>query len=353
MADVIVDPDVPDHDAHLLRRHGPLLARIRRGWVPPPRSGASPAHKQKLQLGLSAALALLLVITVINSGFDGFGFLLGVVTVIIFMAGILRRDIDPAEDDREATLREVFEQARWYEGRFILLGDLDESSQRLLGRAGRAVQAVLGSRVNDEGLLDDVRNAVMLPAEEWEIARLLAKLSSLRAHHHRTVSSGFTPEVEAVAAPLARALDNSEAAVVARVEALERYATHVAEAERAFHAHRQIEELRGRLPQYEELVAESGADGFAVPELDRLAGDADLLEQALRRSVRSAHEAFRHLDPKDRNSLAPADDDTLHDDALHDGTSRDDTLHDTLHEGTWPGDPRERDTRPGDTWPGG
>ncbi|MFI9557310.1 hypothetical protein [Nonomuraea endophytica] len=339
MADVIVDPDVPDHDAHLLRRHGPLLARIRRGWVPPPRTDASPAHKQKLQLGLSAALAVLLIITVINSGFDGFGFVLGVVTVIIFMTGIIRRDIDPAEDEREANLREVFEQARWYEGRFILLGDLDESSQRLLGRAGRAVQAVLASRVNAEGLLDDVRNAVMLPAEEWEVARLLAKLSSLRAQHHRTVSNGLAPEVEAVAAPLARALDISEAAVVARVEALERYAAHVAEAERAFHAHHQIEELRERLPQYEELVAESGADGFAVPELDRLGADADLLEQALRRSVRSAHEAFRHLDPQDQKGLAPAEDDTPHDD--------------TPPGGTWPGDPRERDTRPGDTWPGG
>ncbi|MFI6538207.1 hypothetical protein ACIBHY_37545 [Nonomuraea sp. NPDC050547] len=334
MADVIVDPDVPDHDAHLLRRHGPLLARIRRGWAPPRRTDASPAHKQKMQLGLAAALAIVLVITVINSGFDGFGFLLGVVTVIIFMTGILRRDIDPAEDERETTLREVYEQARWYEGRFILLGDLDESSQRLLGRAGRAIQAVLCSRVNAEGLLDDVRNGVMLPAEEWEIARLLAKLSGLRAQHHRTVSTGLAPEVEAVAAPLARALDSSEAAVVARVEALERYATHVAEAERAFHAHHQIEELRGRLPQYEELVAESGADGFAVPELDRLADDADLLEQALRRSVRSAHEAFRHLDPHDRqdsNGLGSGD---------------------TPHLGIRPGDPRERDTSPGDTRPG-
>ncbi|MEV4898256.1 hypothetical protein AB0K48_53885, partial [Nonomuraea sp. NPDC055795] len=126
MADVIVDPDVPDHDAHLLRRHGPLLARIRRGWAPPPRTDASPAHKQKMQLGLSAALAILLIVTVVHSGFNGFGFLLGVVTVIIFMTGIFRRGIDPAEDEREAGLRRVYEQARWYEGRFILLGDLDK-----------------------------------------------------------------------------------------------------------------------------------------------------------------------------------------------------------------------------------
>nr|BFE80924.1 hypothetical protein GCM10020093_035250 [Planobispora longispora] len=96
--------------------------------------------------------------------------------------------------------------------------------------------------------------------------------------------------------PLERALVASEAAVVARVEALERYAGHVAEAEQALRAHEQIELLRSRLPRYEELLAETGANAFAVPEIDHLARDASRLEQALRDSVHSAHEAFRYLD---------------------------------------------------------
>ncbi|MGV9779752.1 hypothetical protein ACWDS7_48080, partial [Streptosporangium sp. NPDC003464] len=100
----------------------------------------------------------------------------------------------------------------------------------------------------------------------------------------------------AAMAPLERALAASEAAVVARVEALERYARHVSEADRALRAHDQIELLRARLPRYEELLAESGADAGSVPEIGRLAEDADQLERALRDSVRSAHEAFRHLD---------------------------------------------------------
>ncbi|MFC7721940.1 hypothetical protein [Nonomuraea recticatena] len=141
-----------------------------------------------------------------------------------------------------------------------------------------------------------MRNSVMLPQQEWEIARLLAKLSALRAEHNELIADGVAPEVAKAVQPLERALLNSEAAVAARVEALERYAGHVAEAERAYHAHGQIEELRARLPRYEELVAESGADGFAVPEISRLSEDADRLERALRRSVSSAHEAFRYLD---------------------------------------------------------
>ncbi|MGW4800184.1 hypothetical protein ACWEPC_47980, partial [Nonomuraea sp. NPDC004297] len=69
----------------------------------------------------------------------------------------------------------------------------------------------------------------------------------------------------------------------------------VADAERAYRARNQIERLSAKLPRYEELLAESGADRAAVPELSRLSDDADRLEQALRDSVSSAHEAFRHL----------------------------------------------------------
>ncbi|MEV0166117.1 hypothetical protein [Nonomuraea fuscirosea] len=296
MADVVVDPGVPPEDAQLLRESRRVLIKMRHGWVPEPRRSVSGLRARRIaSLGGVAFFGLLMGV-----GFLGRGLgllllvLLGIPLMIVLF---IRSDLAEEEDDEEDYEREVYEQLRWYEGRYVLPDDLDESSARILGRAQRAIAAVTGSRVNAEGLLDDVRNAVMLPAQEWEIARLLAKLSALRTKHRETVSQGLTPEVEAVAAPLARALDSSEDAVLARVEALERYAANVADAERAYLAQHQIEELRGRLHQYEELVAETGADGFAVPELERLAEDADRLEQALRRSVSSAQEAFRYLDP--------------------------------------------------------
>ncbi|MEU0479375.1 hypothetical protein ABZ260_09370 [Streptosporangium sp. NPDC006013] len=93
-----------------------------------------------------------------------------------------------------------------------------------------------------------------------------------------------------------RALAGSEGAVIAKVEALERYAAHVADAERAYRARDQIEALVERLPRYEELLAESGADALSMPENGHLTGEADELEQALRASIDSAHELFRHLD---------------------------------------------------------
>ncbi|MFI6597645.1 hypothetical protein ACIBHX_15420 [Nonomuraea sp. NPDC050536] len=293
MAEMVVDPGVPPEDASLLHDNPHLLSRMRRGWVPdpPPRRAGRLARVSVVIVGLLTILLMLMISGIVGTSTGAL--LLGVIGVPLIIMSLVGADIP--EGDGVRTDRETYQRARCYEGQYVLPEELDEASQRLLARAQSAIRAVTYSSVNAEGLLDGVRNAVMLPAQEWEIARLLAKLSALRAKHRQTVSEGLTPEVAAVAEPLARALDSSEDAVVARVEALERYATNVAEAERAYRAHHQIEELRGRLGEYEELVAESGADSFAVPEITRLAQEADQLEQALRRSITSAHEAFRHL----------------------------------------------------------
>ncbi|NRQ35516.1 hypothetical protein HII36_27335 [Nonomuraea sp. NN258] len=292
---MVVDPAVPPEVAGLLRANAPLLARIKAGWVPPPETRAD---RRKGQTGLVllaatpvvvALMAVLLATAAAPAGFTLLG--LFVLVVLTRMASITEVPYDDRPDERA-----VYERARWYDGRYLLPEEFDEDASRVLTRAQRAIGAVLRSHVNAEGLLDDARNAVMLPTQEWEIARLLAKLSALRREHHDLLARGIAPEVAAVVEPLDRALANSEAAVITRVEALERYAAHVAEAERAYHARGQIEELRARLPRYEELLAEAGADSLAVPEIERLAQDADQLEQILRRSVRSAHEAFRYLE---------------------------------------------------------
>ncbi|MGI5271353.1 hypothetical protein ACQEUU_19505 [Nonomuraea sp. CA-218870] len=290
--EVVVEPGVPPEDAQLIRDSGRILLRMRRGWIPePPRHGV--ARSRGVAVTVTAVALLLIMLGLMSRGIGLL--LLAFVGVPVLLVAFVRHDL--ADDDEEAVLdRETYEHLRWYEGRYVFAEDLDESARRLLARAQRAIATVNQSAVNTEGLLDGVRNAVMLPAQEWEIARLLAKLSALRAKHRQTVTGAAAPEVAAVAEPLGRALDSSEEAVVARVEALERYAANVTEAERAFHAHQQIEELRGRLHQYEELVAETGADAFAVPEIARLAEDADQLEQALRRSLSSAREAFGHLE---------------------------------------------------------
>lgn len=281
----------------MLRSNATLLARMRAGWTPS-NLGKRTAWRAtwKAARALAAAAALALAIVLFDAPiFAPFAVvMLGL--ALLFFGSMLKGDPLTEFEERAVAELSAFQQATIFDGRYVLTDGFDESSTKLMRRTRMAVDGVIRSKVNVDGLLDDVRNAVILPAQEWEIARLLSKLSSLRAEHREALEGGVTPEVAAVAEPLVRALDSSEAAVVARVEALERYAAHVAEAERAYRAHHQIEQLRSKLPRYEELLAESGADRSGAPEIEQLAQDADRLEQALRRSVQSAQDAFRYLE---------------------------------------------------------
>ncbi|SDI38731.1 hypothetical protein [Nonomuraea jiangxiensis] len=295
-AKVIVDPAVPDHVASLLRDNRKLLVRIHSGWVPERRRSHPAAGTAARLVATGTAVAAVVYGLALFVAERYTPFVVIMTGAALLIVGVLLRPRPDAEVERRHALeRDVHDAATANEGRYVLRESLDDPARSLMSRAQTAIDQVMASSVNTEGLLDDVRNAVMLPAQEWEIARLLAKLSALRSEHQEVVSEGVVPEVAAVAEPLAHALDSSHQAVLARVEALERYAGHVAEAERAYRARNQIERLSARLPRYEELLAESGADQSAVPELSRLSDDADRLEQALRDSVSSAHEAFRHL----------------------------------------------------------
>ncbi|WP_329429598.1 hypothetical protein OG339_13920 [Streptosporangium sp. NBC_01495] len=294
MQRVVVDPEVPRDVADLFRRNGPLLYRLRTGR--PPRD-VNDSRVPGMLVGIfggTVALAASGLFVIGAPPTASVAMLTTLISMYILILGVIYLARKPSPVDSVERL--LYAHSRHWQGRFLLLEDFDHDARHLLGRVQRAIDHVLRSRVNAMGMLDSVRNSVMLPAEEWEIARLLTKLSALRAKHRNLARGGRSPEVVAAMAPLERALAASEAAVLARVEALERYAGHVAEAERALLSQGQIEALRAHLPEYEQLVAETGAARFSGPEIGHLSEDADMLRRALRESVRSAHEAFRHLD---------------------------------------------------------
>ncbi|MBG0831131.1 hypothetical protein HS041_25555 [Planomonospora sp. ID67723] len=284
---MVVDPEVPAEAANLLRRNGPLLSRFRRGWTPEPGDGFRNAA---LVILGGTALPVLAGVSLVGAVAAPLILLMMVEAFVLLVLYLVRKPSPTGSLERV-----LYRQANEWQGRFLVLEDFDLPARGLLGRVQQAIDRILRSRVNNLGLLDSVRNSVMLPAEEWEIARLLAKLSALRARHRDLAGGGRTPEVIAAMEPLEQALADSEAAVVARVEALERYAHHVTEADHALLSQQQIEVIRAHLPEYEQLVAESGAGTLLAPEIGRLAQDADLLHRALHESVRSAHEAFRYL----------------------------------------------------------
>jgi hypothetical protein len=181
--------------------------------------------------------------------------------------------------------------------RYLTPEEFDELAKQLLQRVQAAVDTVLESEVHKEGLLDSVDNSVTLPQQEWEIAQVLARQSKLRNEQQEILTPGAEPEVEAALRPLRNKLDLSVKALTRRIEALELYAERTQAADRAYRAHRQLEEIASRAPAYDELLADTVRDDLAVPAIHRLAEQSEELTRTLRSRLEEATDAGTELAP--------------------------------------------------------
>lgn len=174
-----------------------------------------------------------------------------------------------------------------HHGRYYTADDFDERTLTYLKRARRAIRTVLNSRIGRAGLLDDVANAVMLPRQEWEIARTCAELNRIERQISMVASknaglSGLLDEQR-------RALEVSVEAVERRVAALEQYADRTKAANAAYREYEAIKQIEEIQTDIQELLARTARDDLAVAEIDRLSADTPLAE--LRRAVEAAKEA--------------------------------------------------------------
>ncbi|WP_030923227.1 hypothetical protein [Streptosporangium amethystogenes] len=149
------------------------------------------------------------------------------------------------------------------EGRIVTAADLSPEHAVLLARAQSAIRCITGSAVNQAGLLDSLDNAFILREQEWEIAWRLAQISLLEDGH----------------GSLQEAVDS----VQNRVEALEAYACHVAEADLAHRAQERLDAaLAARPSVVQDLLAETARDHHAVKQIQRLDEHARTLCEAIR-----------------------------------------------------------------------
>ncbi|WP_047870290.1 hypothetical protein [Nocardiopsis sp. RV163] len=143
------------------------------------------------------------------------------------------------------------------EGEFVSPGALDEESRALLGRAQRAVDAVLGSPLHECGLLlDTVRNRVVLADVEWSLARSLLHQTRVRERIARTPTPGERSREAAARAGAVLAAETAE--VTARIAVLEDYADRVRAAELDDRDRRSAREL--------DAIAAEAAEAGAVHE---------------------------------------------------------------------------------------
>ncbi len=179
---------------------------------------------------------------------------------------------------------------RLQHGKYLLPEDFDEAARRLLGRAQRAVKTVLEATVTRRGLLDELKNDLVLPEQLWDIAQVLREQTVLRARQ-RDVSRGMTTaELEAVLGPQRRALALSMEAIKRKVDLLDRYADRVRSADAALRAEAALEDG----DRYIELLARTEPAGDTTV-LQGFADEASALRDTLTRSINAARDAGRTL----------------------------------------------------------
>ncbi|MEO3856730.1 hypothetical protein [Acrocarpospora sp. B8E8] len=188
--------------------------------------------------------------------------------------------------------------ARRHRGRFRLAADFDREDAALMKRAQAAVAAVLESKVNEAGLLDDIANRVTLPRQEWEIAETLAEMTRLRREQRSVRKGKVTDRISTMLDSHQDALRLAAESLAERVDALEDYALRTMAADEAYVEWRTLQDLAEDSDAYRELLARTVRDRLAAGEIDAMTERARLVEAALRESVKDARRAGLVLLPE-------------------------------------------------------
>ncbi|GIH24438.1 hypothetical protein Aph01nite_27480 [Acrocarpospora phusangensis] len=281
----VLDPDIPPETRKALQADMALVRHVRTG-SPWSRYGSARQDGWRLP---GFFVALMMVVSWAWPQLGGLGTVLLIILGIAALSGIRRR--------RSAPRQRLAELARANPDWFRVDQDFDDDCRALVVRAQKAVRRVRKAEVYREGLLDVADHELMLPREEWEIAKALSKVTSLRADQAKLVAGGVADPVERALAPMRETLDTVVASVTARIEALERYAAKVQQADRLFQAHHQLRALADQADEYRDLLAGTVRDDLAIGELARLSRNADQLREALDESLAAARQAALEVSP--------------------------------------------------------
>lgn len=169
--------------------------------------------------------------------------------------------------------------------------DLTGDAQELLGRARRAMTAVLDSRVHREKWLDTQRNEAAFPRQEWAIAQALRDYSRVARKDQRAPQQTDNATVAELLTSRQRVLATSLQGIERRVAALEAYADQVAEADARYAEVREIERLAAGSDELLDLLARTAADDLAVAEIEALTDEAAVVASTFTKALESAKQA--------------------------------------------------------------
>jgi hypothetical protein len=295
-----VDPDMPHADRELLTAPGALLTPAcrdrparRRGYLPtdPDRRLAT---VDGAAMGLTGAILIAIFGTVPLAvgvlGLQGavpwesdssryavlLAELIAIVTIVIFGFRVAMFGQLTGRDPAEVA-------ARTHHGRYLTDDDFDRPSRVLLRRAQDAIDAVTSSAVCRADMLDQAAVQTALAGQEWDIAVALREQDRLRARRAELLPAIATgPMTAAVIGRQLQAAHIAESSIAVRVEALERYAAEVGEADAAYqdwHRAARLAELHG---QHLDMLARTAADEHGIAEIEAMSQQARAIRLVLR-----------------------------------------------------------------------
>jgi hypothetical protein len=173
---------------------------------------------------------------------------------------------------------EVWQRAaREAHGHYVVPADLTDDAAELLALAQQAVRTILGSDCRAHDLVDGVRDAVVLPQAEWEIATGLAEYSRLIREHDGAEGAAVLRLVDQRHA----ALEASLSGLARRVKALQSYANAVEEADARLREFRNVQHLTDKGDEVLALLARTAGDDLAIGEITGMTEQVDLMRDAL------------------------------------------------------------------------
>ncbi|MFI6181291.1 hypothetical protein ACIA8R_37610 [Nonomuraea sp. NPDC051191] len=319
---LVIDPSLPPEISVELRSSPHILHMARSG------RRMDPSFSPVLLFALPALLVMILIVTGSPSAAFVAGLGMGLIALIRWMA----------LDSSHRIVKRRLRLATTYADRYVLPEDLDRPCQVLLRRAQDAASAVLNSKVHKAGLIDSVENQVSLPEEVWQIAHRLRRLSSMHAEHGRIIPHELPPGMEDAFKPYTSALDAAWTSLSHRVRHLEKYAKQVLKADKVYHAHRRLETLAAKTPEYQQLLADTVRDELAHERIRELSDQAAHVRKLFEESVMQARQAAGELlrspfsDAYGTGAIGPRTDGP--DRRAHRGTRHGDTQpHGTPHHG--------------------
>jgi hypothetical protein len=173
------------------------------------------------------------------------------------------------------------EAARTHHGRYFTDQDFDAAGRALLRRAQDAIDAVASSAVCRDDVLDQAAVSAALAGQEWDVAVALREQARLRARRAELRTTDAGPAAAALLGRQDEAAHLAESSLAARIEALERYAKVVRQADGAYRDWQQAAMLAELHGQHLDALARSAAHEHGIADLEAMAQQA-----------RAVHDAF-------------------------------------------------------------